>query len=176
VVPSPLALSILNVSLIAHASISPRRQCNHQSLAQEVAAMRSIILSIPLLVAVSVCALAANPTSDNASNINGQDTLSPIAPALPEPNLAEGARPSDALRAAQGALAAGRTGEAQAALEMAETRMLDRSVALGATGNPSDNPTVGQISRALQALAANDRATSMQWIQTALGSATAQGL
>ena len=138
--------------------------------------MRAVILSVPLLVACSVCALAANPTSDSASNINGQDTLSPIAPALPEPNLAEGARPSDALRAAQGALAAGRTGEAQAALEMAETRMLDRSVALGATGNPSDNPTVGQISRALQALAANDRATSMQWIQTALGSATAQGL
>ena len=138
--------------------------------------MRAVMLSVPLLVALSVGALAANPTSDSASNINGQDTQSPIAPTLPAPNLAEGARPSDALRAAQGALAAGRTGEAQAALEMAETRMLDRSVALGQTGSPSDNPTVGQISRALQALAANDRATSMQWLQTALQSATARGL
>jgi hypothetical protein len=138
--------------------------------------MRALVLSVPLLVTLSIGALAANPTSDSASNIDSQDTRSPIAPALPAPNLAEGARPSDALRAAQGALAAGRTGEAQAALEMAETRLLDRSVTLGQTNNPSDNPTVGQISRALQALAANDRTTSMQWIQTALGSATAQGL
>ena len=73
-------------------------------------------------------------------------------------------------------MAAGRTGEAQQALEMAETRMLDRSVALGQTNNPSDNPTVRQISQALQALAAHDRATCMQWIQTAIASATAQGL
>jgi hypothetical protein len=142
--------------------------------------MRAVVLSVPLLVAFTVMfsggALADNPTSNGASNIDQQDTSSPIAPALPAPNLAEGARPSDALRAAVGALAAGRTGEAQAALEMAETRMLDRSVALGQTGSPSDNPTVGQISRALQALAANDRATSMQWLQTALQSATAQGL
>jgi hypothetical protein len=136
--------------------------------------MRGFIL--PLLVALSVGAQAANPTSDNASNINGQDTQSPIAPALPAPNLAEGARPSDALRAAVGALAAGRTGEAQAALEMAETRVLDRSVPLGQTNDPSANSTVGQISRALQALAANDRASSLQWTQTALGSANAQGL
>jgi hypothetical protein len=95
---------------------------------------------------------------------------------LPSPNLPDGAKPSDALRAAQGALAAGRAGEAQDALEMAETRMLDRSVALGTTDNPSDNPTVGQISQALQALAANDRAACMRLIQTALGTATAQGL
>jgi hypothetical protein len=138
--------------------------------------VRAAVVFVPLLIGLSAGALAANPTSDSASNINQQDSASPIAPALPAPNLPEGARPSDALRAAQGALAAGRGGEAQNALEMAETRMLDRSVALGQTSNPSDNPVIGQISRALQALAANDRATSMRFIQTALGSATAQGL
>ena len=142
--------------------------------------MRAVVLSVPLLIAFSVVfsggARADNPTSNSASNIDQQDTGSPIAPALPAPNLAEGARASDALRAAVGALAADRTGEAQAALEMAETRMLDRSVPLGQTNDPSDNPTVGQISRALQALAANDRATSLHWTQTALASATARGL
>ncbi len=84
-------------------------------------------------------------------------------------------RPSDYLRAAQGALALGHDGEAQEALEMAQTRMLDRSVPLGQTDRPSDNPTVGQISRATQALAAHDRLTAMQGIQEALASAVAQG-
>jgi hypothetical protein len=138
--------------------------------------MRALVRSAPLFVALSTGALAANPTSTSPSNIAPQDTQSTVAPALPSPNLPEGSRPSDALRAAQAALSVGRAGQAQEALEMAETRMLDRSVALGQTNNPSDNPTVRQISQALQALAAHDRATCMQWIQTALRSATAQGL
>jgi hypothetical protein len=138
--------------------------------------MRTLVLSVPLVAALSAGALAADPYSTSPSNIAPQDTQSTVAAALPSPNLPEGSRPSDALRAAQGALAVGHTGEAQEALEMAETRMLDRSVALGQTNNPSDNPTVRQISQALQALAANDRATCMRWIQTAIGSATAQGL
>ncbi|HET6308694.1 MAG TPA: hypothetical protein VFG12_16005, partial [Rhodopila sp.] len=123
--------------------------------------MRALVRSLPLFVALSTGALAASPMSSSPSNIAPQDTQSTIAPALPSPNLPEGSRPSDALRAAQGALAAGRTGEAQEALEMAETRMLDRSVALGQTNNPSDNPTVQQITQALQALAAHDRTTCM---------------
>jgi hypothetical protein len=138
--------------------------------------MRILFISMPWLVALSAAALAANPYSNDPSNITSQDTRSTIAPALPSPNIPEGAKPSDALRAAQGALAAGRNGEAQQALEMAQTRMLDRSVPLGQTNNPSDNPTVAQISQALRALAANDRAASMQMIQIAIGSATAQGL
>jgi hypothetical protein len=138
--------------------------------------MRALVLSVPLLVALSAGALAADPYSTSPSNIAPQDTQSVVAPALPSPNLPEGTKPSDVLRAARGALAAGRTGQAQESLEMAQTRMLDRSVALGQTNNPSDNPTVRQISQALQALAAHDRATCMQLIQTAIRSATAQGL
>jgi hypothetical protein len=178
-VPPPLALTILNDSL----TDLPRfRHAGHLNAAtgniflRRPLSMRALVLSAPLLVALSAGAMAANPTSTGASNIGPQDTPSTIAPALPSPNLPEGARPSDALRAAQGALAAGHTGETQDALEMAETRMLDRSVALGQTNNPSDNPTVRQISQALRALAAHDRTTCMQWIQTALRSATAQGL
>lgn len=128
--------------------------------------MRVLVLSVPLLIAVSTAALPRSAMAANGT------VLSP----LPSASLPDTAKPSDVLRAAQGALAAGRNGEAQEALEMAETRMLDRSVSLGQTSNPSDNPTVGQISRALQALAAHDRATCMQWIQTAIASATAQGL
>ncbi len=102
--------------------------------------------------------------------------MSSVVPALPAPPGGDEQRASDYLKAAQGALAAGRNAEARQALEMAQTRMLDRSVPLGQTNNPSDNPTVLEISRALQALAARDRATSMQLIQAAIGSASAQGL
>jgi hypothetical protein len=128
--------------------------------------MHSFALAIPLLVAASSAASAQ-------STIPVSNTV--LAP-LPSPTLAEGVKPSDALRAAQGALIAGNLGEAEQALEMAETRMLDRSVALGETNNPSDNPTVGQISEARRALTAHDRAACMAAIQTAIGSAVGQGL
>jgi len=114
--------------------------------------------------------LLRQPRSDRASNIGPRDTRSVVAPSLPVPPLDHDAAPADFLRAAQGALAAGRTGEAQSALEMAQTRLLDRSVPLGQTGVPSDNSTVRQISQALNALGAGDRATSMQLIQVALQS------
>jgi hypothetical protein len=137
--------------------------------------MRALVFSVTLLLAISAEAAAAEPFSNRASNITPQDERSAVAPALSTPDVM-GGKPSDFLRAAQGALAAGRTGETQQSLEMAQTRMLDRSVALGQTDSPSDNPTVGQISQALHALAAHDRTGCMQLIQAAIGSATAQGL
>lgn len=111
------------------------------------------------------------PTSNRASNISPSDTRSDVAPNLPAPPLGENSPPSAYLRAAQGALATGRTGEAQQALEMAQTRMLDRSVPYGQTNSVSENPGVVAINRALQALAAGDRATCMAQIQAALSSA-----
>ena len=125
--------------------------------------MRMLLLSAVVLTGLSAAALA-QPA--------GSTVLAP----LPSPNPAEGDRPSDFLRAAQGALAAGRAGEAQSALEMAQTRMLDRSVPLGQTDNPSDNPISAQIAQARQALATHDRATCLQLIQAAIASATAAGL
>lgn len=124
--------------------------------------MRILLLSATLLAGLSAAAVA-QPV--------GSKVLTP----LPFPDLPESSRPSDYLRAAQGALAAGRVGEAESALEMAQTRMLDRSVPLGQTNNPSDNPTIEQIAQARQALAARDRAASLQAIQAAIASATAQG-
>ncbi len=123
--------------------------------------MRTLFLAAGLMIGLSTAAMAQQA-----------QVLQP----LPAPGLAEGSRPSDYLRAAAAALAAGRTGEGENALEMAQTRMLDRSVPLGQTGNPSDNPTITQITQARQALAAQDRATSLQAIQAAIVSATAQGL
>jgi hypothetical protein len=125
--------------------------------------MRALLLSATLLAGLSAAAVA-QPAGGTA--------LTP----LPSPDLPEGSRPSDYLRAAQGALAAGRAGEAESALEMAQTRMLDRSVPLGQTNYPSDNPTIGQIAQARQALEAHDRLACLQAIQTAIASATAQGL
>jgi hypothetical protein len=153
--------------------------------------MRRSVLSVPLLVAMSAAALfqlSANGARAGNDPLGGSVTMdsramtlaldktrSTVVPALPSPPGGDEQRASDYLKAAQGALAAGRTGEARQALEMAQTRMLDRSVPMGQTNNPNDNPTVQQISGALQALASHDRATCMQLIDTAIASATAQG-
>ncbi len=74
--------------------------------------MRAFVLSMPMLIAVS----AAAPAQTVAPA-----SVTVLAP-LPSPNLSADAKPSEALRAAQGALAAGRTREAQDALEMAEQK------------------------------------------------------
>jgi hypothetical protein len=113
------------------------------------------------------------PLGTRASNIDQGDTRSTIAPNLPTPTVGPNATAVDFLRAAQSSLQAGRTGEAQQSLEMAQTRLLDRSVPMGQTNTPSDNPAVTRISQALQALGAHDRAQAMQLIQSAIPAATA---
>jgi hypothetical protein len=113
------------------------------------------------------------PMGYRASNIDQGNTRSWIAPNLPSPAIGPNANAVDFLRAAQSALQAGRTGEAQQSLEMAQTRLLSRSVPMTQTGNPSDNPAVAQISQALRALSAGDRAQTMQLIQSAIPAATA---
>ena len=102
-------------------------------------------------------------------------TLPPakIATPLPSPALSEDASPTDFLRAAENALAAGRTGEAQEAMEMAQTRLLDRSVPLGQTHIQSDQPAVKLISQGLQALTVGDRITCLRMIQAAIQVANA---
>ncbi|PPQ28815.1 hypothetical protein [Rhodopila globiformis] len=132
--------------------------------------MRSLILLAPLLLAVPAVAQQAAP-ADQSPNDQRY-----VRSALPGPSLPENSPPSAYLRAAQGALAAGRAGEAQQALEQAQTRLLDRSVPLGQTDTPSSNPAISQIDQALQALRAHDRTTCMHWIETAMATVTAQGM
>ena len=127
--------------------------------------MRAIILSVTLLLLAPMVLITRTGAAAQARRTS-----------LPAALLSEEARVSDLLRAAQGSLTAGRKREAGEALEMAQTRLLDRSVPLGETHDPSDNPMVAQIARARQALAGGDRAACLETVQAAITSATERGL
>ena len=104
------------------------------------------------------------PLSDKASNATSGDTRSVIAPRLPTPSAGDDSSPRAFLESAQRALVLGRTGEAQEALERAESRLLDRTVAPSRADLPSEQPAVAAVGDARRALAAGDRARSQQII------------
>jgi hypothetical protein len=108
------------------------------------------------------------PMSNRASNIDQANTRSVIAPNLPTPPVGPNAPPEAFLQAARGALAAGRMGEAQQSLEMAETRILDRSVAYDAANTPIRDPRLEIIEQARHALGAGDRAGAIGFIDQAM--------
>lgn len=111
------------------------------------------------------------PMSDKAGNITPQDTGSALAARLPTPAVDDNAAARDFLIAARNALAAGRTGEAQEALERAETRLLDRSVPLFQTTTPIQDPMAERIQRVLHTLATGDRMQAMQVLEQAIAAA-----
>jgi hypothetical protein len=90
-----------------------------------------------------------------------------IVAKLPTPALSDEASPADFLRVARGALAAGRNAEARSALEMAQTRLLDRVVDAGRESVPSNSTAVKQISEAIDALSSNDRMACLRYIEFA---------
>jgi hypothetical protein len=108
------------------------------------------------------------PLSNNSANITSTDTRSTIAPRLPDPTVEPGAGPEQYLMAARQALAANQSGAAQEALERAETRALDRSVAPSRAGDPDNRTLVKQISDARNALASGDKASAIVIIDEAL--------
>jgi hypothetical protein len=108
------------------------------------------------------------PRSGNASNIDQADSRSAIAPTLPRSGLGDNATSADYLRAARASLVAGHSGQAQQALEMAETRALDRSVAQGETNMPSDSRLVSRIRDALHALGGRNNKQAIAFIDQAL--------
>ncbi len=112
----------------------------------------------PALAATSNWGGAAlsEPFATHASNISQADTQGDIAPALPQPGVGRDAGPAGYLRAAERALQTGQTGLAQNALEMAETRLLDRSVIRGMGGVPDDSHAVQAITAALNDLSRHD--------------------
>jgi hypothetical protein len=110
------------------------------------------------------------PRSDNASNIVPSDTRSNIAPTLPPSAVGQDAAARDYLRSARASLFAGRTGQAQQSLEMAETRALDRSVQQGQTDTASQSQFVSRIRDARHALGGGDRTRAVQLIDLALSS------
>jgi hypothetical protein len=111
----------------------------------------------------------SGPLSDAASNIDSADTHSTIAPHFPEPAVGEGASADTLLRAAEAALASHRTGTAQQALEMAETRLLDRSTPVGTADVPDQNMAVQQVATARKALASGNTGAADAAIQMAMG-------
>jgi hypothetical protein len=108
------------------------------------------------------------PLSEKSGNISPANTRSILAPNLPAPRVVDSAPPRDYLIAARAALAAGRTGEAQEALERAETRALDRSVPHLQTSAPIKDPMVAQIQTALHTLSLGDHARALQQIDAAI--------
>jgi hypothetical protein len=90
-----------------------------------------------------------------------------ISSKLATPDLPADATPADFLRAARGAVAAGRIGAARQALEMAETRLLDREMDAGQERYPSRDLAVKQISEARNALTSNDRISCLRYIEFA---------
>jgi hypothetical protein len=108
------------------------------------------------------------PRSDRASNIGPADTRSNIAPTLPPSAIGENAAAHEYLRTARASLVAGRTGQAQQSLEMAETRALDRAVPQGQTNVPSDSQFVSRIRDARRALGRGDSPQAVQLIDLAL--------
>jgi hypothetical protein len=75
---------------------------------------------------------------------------------------------TQALHAAQAALNRRQTAVAEEALERAETRLLDRSVASAAAGRPDTRPVIDEISQARQALQGGDVDTANRLVAQAL--------
>ncbi len=108
------------------------------------------------------------PVSKTPANTSEANTRMPFAPPLPTPTVGEDSTPTRYLQNARAAIATGRTGEAQEALERAQTRALDRGVDMRRTEEPSSNPLVLDISRARAALGAGDKQAALREIDAAL--------
>jgi hypothetical protein len=109
------------------------------------------------------CSLAA------ASGAGAQTAHSDIARSLPAPPASEDIQ--TLLIYARQSLQAGRTEEAQEALERAETRALDRSVPAGTEREVATGPVVRAAGQARRALAAGNVAGAISIITAALPSA-----
>ncbi len=109
------------------------------------------------------------PLSNKASNIAPASTNSDIAPTLPSSSLGDNDTPTAYLLEARADLVAtGRTGQAQQALEMAQSRMLNRVIPPNGSIAPSNAPRVGLITDAREALGRGDTANAIRLIDEAL--------
>jgi len=97
-----------------------------------------------------------SPSPQPASNISAATAQPDVAPELPLPGLPPGATPRDYLVAAQQAVHAGSTGRAQAALERAETRMLNEASLARDPAHPASHPGVVEVEHALDQLGNGD--------------------
>lgn len=98
---------------------------------------------------------AGSPSSTAASNIGPNSTRSEIAPRLPSPD-ANANSPEALMRSALRSLDQNKTGAAQQALEMAETRVLSRTTDPSMSGTPDQSMMVKHLGDARRALGARD--------------------
>ena len=108
------------------------------------------------------------PISSQSSHTPGSAPGSAIAPRLPEPAGGDGGSPEQFLHEADRALMMHKTGLAQQALEMAETRMLDRSTVASDASTPDAEPEVRALRRAREALGRHDLREAHEAIREAL--------
>ena len=134
--------------------------------------MRRLLLTSSVLASLTglpaVTAIAADPVSTQASNIDQATTHSVIAPQLPAPPVGDDANASALLQPASQALSSNQTGMAQESLERAEARLLTRTVAPDQADAPDNSGTVNLISSARMAIAHGDKSGANSDIQQAL--------
>jgi hypothetical protein len=116
----------------------------------------------------------SGPASTEASNIDSADSHSAISPHLPAPPMGEHGTPEQYLRVAEHALDQHQSGEAQQALEMAETRLLDRSLPPADASTPDQSPEIQHVSTALRDLGNRNWQGTRQAIDMALAAAPTQ--
>jgi hypothetical protein len=117
------------------------------------------------IATLAMCSILAAATAA----AHGQTAPSDLATNLPAPPASEDIQ--TLLLYARQSLQAGRTAEAQEALERAETRALDRSVPAGTERDVATGPVVRAAGEARQALAAGNVAGAISIITAALPSA-----
>lgn len=115
------------------------------------------------------------PVSNQASHTPGSAPSSAIAPRLPQPAGGESGSPEQFLHEADRALEMHKTGLAQQALEMAETRMLDRSTLASEASTPDADPEVRALRRAREALGRHELGEAHAAIREALNDAPGTG-
>jgi hypothetical protein len=120
-------------------------------------------------VPTAVMMLAASPFL--TANLAAQTPPDAPPPAQSAKGVNDDASAEVFLEQAKQAIAAGRIGAAQEALERAETRALARSVRPSQAREPSQQSFVQKLSQARQALAAGDRKLALQRIDEAAATA-----
>jgi hypothetical protein len=102
------------------------------------------------------------------SEVTAPDTRAPVSAALPIPPSRPEASASRFLGTARQVLTAGRVGEAEEALERAETRLLQSSARPLPNRSPAGERAVREIDIARRAVASGDREGALRAIDNAL--------
>ncbi len=128
--------------------------------------MRLFRLALPLLGLAFLTAPAwaqsgGSSLMQDAGSLMGGGGAGGLMGKLPVPQVSDDSALSY-LKAARSALAGGKTGLAQEALERAESRLLTRDVAPSQAGSAISDPSISEISKALQALASGQTSTALQ--------------